>query len=54
MLRIVVDNPDLLFEEYKSKGALRDGTKVSDSAWGTREFAFFDLNRNGLMFMRDL
>jgi uncharacterized glyoxalase superfamily protein PhnB len=54
MLRLVVDNPDLLFEEYKDKGVFHDGTQLQDTSWGTREFAFWDLNHNGLTFMRDL
>jgi catechol 2,3-dioxygenase-like lactoylglutathione lyase family enzyme len=54
MLRLVVDNPDLLFAEYKEKGVFHEGTQLGDTSWGTREFAFWDLNHNGLTFMRDL
>lgn len=54
MLRLVVDDPDVLFEEYKDKGVFHEGTELSDTSWGTREFAFWDLNHNGLTFMRDL
>jgi uncharacterized glyoxalase superfamily protein PhnB len=54
MLRFVVDDPDALFEEYKTKGVFNQGTCVEDKPWGTREFAFFDLNGNGLTFYRDL
>jgi catechol 2,3-dioxygenase-like lactoylglutathione lyase family enzyme len=54
MLRFVVDDPDALFEEYRDKDVFHEGTQVGDTSWGTREFAFWDLNRNGLTFMRDL
>jgi hypothetical protein len=54
MLRLVVDDPDALFEEYKDKGVFHDRTSLKDTSWGTREFAFFDLNGNGLTFYRDL
>jgi uncharacterized glyoxalase superfamily protein PhnB len=54
MLRLVVDDPDLLFDEYEDKGIFHEGTQLSDTSWGTREFAFWDLNHNGLTFMRDL
>jgi len=54
MLRLVVDDPDVLFEEYKDKGVFHEGTQLCDTSWGTREFAFWDLNHNGLTFMRDL
>jgi catechol 2,3-dioxygenase-like lactoylglutathione lyase family enzyme len=54
MLRFIVDDPDALFEEYEVKAVFHDETCVKDTAWGTREFAFFDLDRNGLTFYRDL
>jgi uncharacterized glyoxalase superfamily protein PhnB len=52
MLRFVVDDPDALFEEYRDKGVFDEWTKVADTDWGTREFAFSDPNRNGLTFLR--
>ena len=54
MLRLVVDDPDALFHEYKDNGVFHDETRLGDTEWGTREFAFWDLNHNGLTFMRDL
>ncbi|MBV8162621.1 MAG: VOC family protein [Acidimicrobiia bacterium] len=54
MLRVVVDDPDLLFEEYADKGVFHDRTELGNTEWGTREFAFWDPNHNGLTFMRDL
>jgi len=54
MLRLVVDDPDALFQEYKDKGVFHEQTQLEDTSWGTREFAFWDLNHNGLTFMRDL
>jgi hypothetical protein len=54
MLRLVADDPDVLFDEYKDKGVFHEGTQLSDTAWGTREFGFWDLNHNGLTFMCDL
>ncbi len=53
-LRIVVDDPDSLFAEYRDKGVFHVETRPADTAWGTREFAFYDLDRNGLTFYRDL
>jgi uncharacterized glyoxalase superfamily protein PhnB len=52
MLRFLVDDTDALFAEYKDKGVFHDRTQLRDTTWGTREFAFWDLNRNGLTFMR--
>ena len=54
MLRLVVDDPEALFQEYMDKGVFQEQTKLSNTSWGTREFAFWDLNHNGLTFMRDL
>jgi len=53
MLRLAVDDPDALFEEFRDKNVFHAGTEVADKEWGTREFAFWDLNRNGLTFFRD-
>jgi catechol 2,3-dioxygenase-like lactoylglutathione lyase family enzyme len=38
-LRIVVDDPDALYEEYKNKDVFCEGTRLVDTPWGTREFA---------------
>ena len=53
-LRIVVDDPDALYEEYKDKNVFYEGTQLSDTPWGTREFALYDLDRNALTFYREL
>lgn len=53
-LRIVVDDPDSLFQEWKDRDVYHAHTRVRNTAWGTREFGFFDLNGNGLTFYRDL
>ena len=53
-IRFVVNDPDILFEEYKSKNVLHDGTRLNDTPWGTREFALYDLDRNALTFYRNL
>ena len=54
MIRIVVPEVQELFDEYKDKGVFHDRTALRDTPWGTREFAFYDLDRNGLTFYRDL
>jgi hypothetical protein len=53
-IRIVGDNPDALFEEFRAKGVLDQSTKVRDSDWGTGEFGFRDPDGNGLTFYRKL
>lgn len=53
-IRIVVDDPDALLEEFRSKGAVDRSVKVSETDWGTREFGFRDPDGNGLTFYRNL
>jgi catechol 2,3-dioxygenase-like lactoylglutathione lyase family enzyme len=54
MLRFVVPAVQELFDEFKDKGVFHDRTALRDTPWGTREFAFYDPDRNGLTFYRDL
>jgi catechol 2,3-dioxygenase-like lactoylglutathione lyase family enzyme len=53
-LRFLVDDPDSLFHEYRRLGVECSPSGIRDTAWGTREFALYDLDRNALTFYRDL
>ncbi|MFK7781437.1 VOC family protein [Psychroserpens sp.] len=50
LLRIYVDNTDALFEDYKTKGVFHENTALNNTPWKTREFGFYDLYGNGLVF----
>ena len=50
MLRFLVADIDQLFDEYASKGVFHGGTALRKTPWGTREFAFYDPDQNGLTF----
>lgn len=50
MLRFHVDGIDALFDEYKDKGVFHKNTALRETPWGTREFAFYDADGNGLTF----
>jgi len=54
MLRIVTQNIEALFEAYKLQDVFHENTSLKETAWQTREFAFFDLYNNGLTFYQDL
>jgi len=54
MLRIVTQNIEHLFEEYKTQDVFHENTSLKKTAWGTKEFAFYDLYKNGLTFYKDL
>ena len=54
MLRIKTKNIEGLYHDYKSKAVFHKNTSLKETPWGTREFAFYDLYRNGLTFYCDL
>ncbi len=54
MLRIVTQNIEALYDEYSEKDVFHPHTLLRETAWGTREFAFYDPFNNGLTFYRDL
>jgi hypothetical protein len=49
-----IEDVDALFEEYQDKQVFHDRTALRNTAWRTREFAFFGADGNGLTFYRDL
>src|SRR6266404_3959263 len=53
-LRFLVEDPDALFNEYRGRGVECSANGIRDTAWGTREFALYDMDRNALTFYRDL
>ncbi|OIQ29613.1 MAG: bleomycin resistance protein [Bacteroidetes bacterium MedPE-SWsnd-G2] len=50
MLRILTSNVSELYQELSTKDIFHSETKVQNTAWGTQEFAFYDLYKNGLTF----
>lgn len=53
-LRLLVQDPDALFDEYRQRGVVCTPSGLRDTPWGTREFALYDLARNALTFYRHL
>jgi catechol 2,3-dioxygenase-like lactoylglutathione lyase family enzyme len=53
-LRFLIEDVDSLFNEYEARGVFHSKTALQDTPWGTREFAFYDLNGNGLFFYCNL
>jgi catechol 2,3-dioxygenase-like lactoylglutathione lyase family enzyme len=53
MLRFVIDDVDALYDEYKDQDVFHLQTALRDTPWGTREFAFYDADGNGLIFYRN-
>lgn len=53
-LRFVVTHIEKLFNEYKTAGVFHSNTVLKETSWGTREFAFYDIDMNGLTFYQEL
>ncbi len=53
-LRLLVEDPDALYAEYRARGVECSPNGVQDRPWGTREFSLFDLDRNAFTFYRNL
>lgn len=54
MLRIVTQSIEALYEEFSEKDVFHAHTLLRETAWGTKEFAFYDPFKNGLTFYRDV
>ena len=52
-LRLLVEDPDALYAEYRGRGVECNADGVQDKPWGTREFALYDPDRNAFTFYRD-
>jgi len=53
LLRIYVDNIEALYNEYKTQDVFHSQTALKETPWGTKEFGFYDLYGNGLIFYKD-
>jgi catechol 2,3-dioxygenase-like lactoylglutathione lyase family enzyme len=53
-LRFLIEDPDSLFKQLRERGVECSPAGIHDTAWGTREFALFDPDRNALTFYRHL
>ena len=53
-LRLLVEDPDALFSEYRQRSVECSPGGIRDTPWGTREFAIYDQDRNALTFYRRL
>ena len=54
MLRLKVQNIEGLFTSFSEVDVFHEDTDLKETPWGTEEFAFYDLDKNGLTFYRDL
>jgi hypothetical protein len=53
VIRIYVKNILPLFDEFLERGTITTNKFLSNTAWNTNEFGFYDLNRNAIFIMED-
>ena len=54
VIRIDVKNIKPIFEELMQRGTVNDKDFMANTAWGTNEFAFHDLNSNAIFISEDI
>lgn len=54
VIRICVKNIRPIFEEFVQRGTVAPDSFQENTAWGTREFGFFDLNRNAVFIFEEI
>lgn len=53
VIRIYVKNIQPLFDEFVRRGTVTADKFRTNTAWGTNEFGFYDLNQNALFIFED-
>ncbi len=54
VIKIFVENILPLFEELVERGTVNAEKLRNQTPWNTREFGFYDLNKNAIFFVEDL
>lgn len=54
VIRIFVDDIKPIFTEFVERGTVAEGKLRMNTSWGTHEFGFYDLNRNGIFIVQDV
>ena len=54
VIRIQVKDLKSIFDEFIKRGTIAPKDFRANTPWGTHEFAFFDLNTNGIFMVEDL
>lgn len=54
VIKILVKNLSPIFEELVKRGTVQREKLRPRTAWNTREFGFYDLNKNAIFFVEDL
>lgn len=54
VVKFFISDIDAVFKEFTERGTVKQHQIHKNTAWGTHEFGFFDLNNNALFFVQDL
>lgn len=54
VIRIFVEDIHPVFEEFVNRGTVKPDKLRLNTAWGTHEFGFYDLNKNGIFWVQDV
>lgn len=54
VVRFWFKNIDQIFTEFVDRGTITEDKLSKNTAWGTNEFGFFDLNGNAIFIFEDL
>ena len=54
VIRINVKNIKHIFDEFVQRGTVSLDSFKANTAWGTNEFGFYDLNNNAIFIMEDI
>lgn len=54
VIKVFVNNIEPLVKEFIERGTITPEKFQEKTPWGTKEFGFFDLNKNAIFFVEDL
>lgn len=54
VVKFFITNIDEVFKEFTERGTVKEHQLKRNTAWGTHEFGFYDLNKNAIFFVEEL
>ena len=54
VIKIFVNDIRPIFEEFVERGTIKPEKLRMNTAWGTHEFGFYDLNKNAIFVVQDV
>lgn len=54
VIKIFVNDIQPVFDEFVKRGTIKPEKLRMNTAWGTHEFGFYDLNKNAIFVVQDI